>query len=337
MAAGVNDSERLVERGDHDELTIHVDRLCDAQDWDGLTDLRDRCRRALERGKQLWPIAAHAEYRVALEAPGPWAAVMLVPGAGRFALGPLSEVAASTHAWADLAPHAPAGPVASLTAHERVVRGEDLTGDDRVDERVLDLPLALAAWESAYTVADYRPHEAHFPHPRVPPLAPITLPASAGAEAAVDAADDDGEIRRALVALVHTWTTESNGRVEVAAVRGDAPDALARVGLHEARAAEVGSDLAVAHLAWAAASGGAHGRRSGMAPGRFAAWWAVAAVTGLLDDWPLPADVLGEAASELRWFLWDAGEPDTGWSLRVAVTDEHDGLAWAVAATDAKF
>ena len=49
-----------------------------------------------------------------------------MPGAGRFALGPLSEVAASTHTWAELAPHAPPGPLAAVTAHERVVRGEDL-------------------------------------------------------------------------------------------------------------------------------------------------------------------------------------------------------------------
>src|SRR5262249_38730535 len=77
---------------------------------------------------QLWPVAAHAEYRLALESPGRWAATMLVEGAGRFAPGPLPEVAASTHEWADLAPHAPYGPPSVLAAHERVVRGEDLIG-----------------------------------------------------------------------------------------------------------------------------------------------------------------------------------------------------------------
>src|SRR5206468_2705424 len=127
MALGVN--ERLVERGDLDELTRHVEGLVAQRDWDALVDLRDRCRRALERGKQLWPIASHVEYRVALEAPAEWAALMLAPGAGRFSFGPLAEVAASTHRWAELAPFVAAGPEAAVAAHERVVRGEDLSAD----------------------------------------------------------------------------------------------------------------------------------------------------------------------------------------------------------------
>ena len=68
---------------DIDELTRHVDRLCSARDWDELLQLRDICVAALQRGKQLWSVAAHAEYRLALEAPAPWAAQMLVPGTGR--------------------------------------------------------------------------------------------------------------------------------------------------------------------------------------------------------------------------------------------------------------
>jgi hypothetical protein len=72
-----------------------------------------------------------------------------------------------------------------------------------------------------------------------------------------------------------------------------------------------------------------------MAAGRFGAWWALAAVAGLLDDWPVPPDELGEAGAELRWYLWDAGEPVTGWGLRLAVEDPAEGLAWAVVAQDA--
>jgi len=90
-------NEQLVDLGDLDELVRQVDRLADAGDWSGLVDLRDRCRRALERGRQLWPAASLADYRLSLDAPGRWAASVLVPDAGRFALGPLSEVAASTH------------------------------------------------------------------------------------------------------------------------------------------------------------------------------------------------------------------------------------------------
>ena len=120
--------ERLVEEGDLDELVRLVDRLCDEREWGGLIELRDRCRWALERGKQLWPAASLAEYRVALEAPGRWAASVVTEGAGRFALGPLPEVAASTHLWEELSPHLASGPFRAITAHECVVRGKDLTG-----------------------------------------------------------------------------------------------------------------------------------------------------------------------------------------------------------------
>ncbi len=91
----------------------------------------------------------------------------------------------------------------------------------------------------------------------------------------------------------------------------------------------------MAWLAWVGASGGAHGRRRGMAAGRFGAWWAVAALGGVDDAWPVPADEMGTIVAELRWFAWDAWEPDTGWRFHLAVDDPAEGLAWAVAATDA--
>ncbi|MGH9119691.1 MAG: hypothetical protein ACRD0A_18005, partial [Acidimicrobiales bacterium] len=100
-----------------------------------------------------------------------------------------------------------------------------------------------------------------------------------------------------------------------------------------ARMAAVTPAQALAFMAWTAASGGAHARRRGMAAGRFDAWWAAAAVAGLGDDWT-PGE-LGRAVGEQRWFLWDAGEPDTGWWFRLAIDDPADGLAWAVAAADA--
>jgi hypothetical protein len=89
-------------------------------------------------------------------------------------------------------------------------------------------------------------------------------------------------------------------------------------------------------MAWAAASGGAHGRRPGAAAGRFGAWWAVAALAGLLDDWPVAPDRLGAAVGDLQWFAWDAEEPATGWRLQIAVEDPVRGRAWAIAAGDAR-
>jgi hypothetical protein len=101
-----------------------------------------------------------------------------------------------------------------------------------------------------------------------------------------------------------------------------------------ARMGAVAADHALAAMAWAAASGGAHGRRRGMAAGRFAAWWTVAALAGLLDDWPFVPDDVGEAAIAMRWYRWDDGAPATGWSLCLAVEDPETGWAWAVRAVD---
>jgi len=323
----VSSIERLVEEGDLDELVRLVDRLCSTREWDGLVEVRDRCRWALERGKQLWPAASLAEYRLALEAPGEWAAGVVVEGAGRFALGPLPEVAASTHTWAELGPHLASGPLAAITAHERVVRAEDLRDAPGIDESVLEVPLALCSWEPSYPVAEYRPHDAEFPMPPDVELAPITLRPGTTI--------DDTATTAALLSLTSRWTIESDGRADAVAVRGDAVAAIAALGVRRARATEVDGATAMAHMAWAAASGGAHGRRRGMASGRFDAWWAVVALAGALDDWPLPPHEVGEAASSLRWFVWDAFEPKTGWWLRLAVEDPDEGLAWAVAASDA--
>jgi hypothetical protein len=315
----------VVEQGDLDQLVRTVDQLCATRDWDGLVELRDRCRWALERGKQLWPAASLAEYRLALEAPGQWAAGVLAEGAGRFALGPLPEVAASTHTWAELVPHLAPGPLAAITAHERVLRGEDLRDED-IDRRVLEVPLTLMSWEPKYPLAEYEEDKAAFPPPAPPALSPIELENG-------DVVDDRATTD-ALLALTTRWTVESNGRSEAVAVRGRAPAAISALGVRRARVAEITAADGLAWMAWAAASGGAHGRRRGMATGRFDAWWAAVALADSLDDWPLPPDEVGDSIAALRWFVWDAYEPETGWVVRLAVEDPDEGMAWAVAATD---
>jgi hypothetical protein len=316
-----------IERGDLDELVRLVDALCATREWDRLVELRDRCEQAIARGRQLWPVAAHAEYRLALEAPGRFAAAVLVEGAGRFAPGPLPEVAASTHEWAELAPHVTRGPSAVLAAHERVVRGDDLTGEPPPGPPVLDLPLRLAPWEPEYCLAHYRSDGADFPGPRPPALGPLEVlppPAPAAHDAATTA----------LVDAVRAWTEGSEGRVEAVAVDGDARVAVAALGRDRVRMAQLDPSDAVQTLAWAGASGGAHGRRPGAAAGRFAAWWAAAALTGLVERWPVDADELRDALAGLRWYAWDVGGPATGWALRLAVEDPRSAKAWAVAAVD---
>ena len=327
-------NEELVAQGDLDELVRHVDRLCRARAWDDLEDLRHRCRRALDRGRQLWPVSSLAEYRLALEASGPHAAAVVVEGTGHLALGPLAEVAAQDHTWAELGPHVPPGPARAVCAHERVVRGEDVAALAAADPGLapgdpdpLGLPLALARWEPAWPVATYHDDRVETPRPPLPPTRPVALPAAGEA----DPTDPGAE---ALRNLVRAWTTGSDGRVEAVAVTGAAPTALAALGLADVRATEVPGTEALAHMAWAAAAGGAHGRRRGAAVGRFEAWWALAALAGLDGDWPPAADDLAVAVDELRWFLWEAEAPDSGWHLRLAVEDPLDGLAWAVSALD---
>lgn len=330
-------NEELVERGDLDELVRHIDRLChagrlapdDHSVWDELVDLRDRCRRALERGKQLWPAASLAEYRLALEAPGPWAGAVIVEGAGYLAAGPLAEVAACRHTWAELAPHIPAGPLRTIAAHERVVRGEDLTGDPSLERAVLDLPAVLQPWEPTYPIATYHDDRVEFP---TPPADPPTTPLVATGDPGRPSGDDD--VIAAMRGVVRTWVTDSEGTVAATAVEGDAWRALAALGVAEARLVPVAPAEALAWLAWAGASGGAHGRRRGLATGRFEAWWAAAALSGLLDDWPVPPDELGEAIDELRWYRWDRGAPVTGWHLALVVEDPDNDVAFALEAHD---
>ena len=332
MAARVSANHDLVELGDIDELARHADRLAAGGHWDDLDELRDLCRKALDRGKQLWPISARAEYLLALDAPGPWAARVLVDGAGRFTPGPLAEVAACNHGWDDIAPYLePLTPSGAVFAHERVLRDEDLRDDDRVAPDVLELPLALARWEPSYPLACYEADRADFPFDGLTPdrLSSTRLP-RAGTPI------DDSESIRALRDLAGAWTNESNGRSEAVAVRGSAASAIARLGVGGTlHVGEISPSEAMATVAWTAASGGAHGRRRGMAAGRFAAWWTIAALTGMLDDWPVDEADLGDAASELRWYVWDAGAPTTGWSCRLAIEDPADGFAWALSATDA--
>jgi hypothetical protein len=317
-----------IEGNDPDLLLRMIDHACEAGDWEGILTLRDRCYEAVSRGRQLWGVAHHAEYRLALEAPGPFAAPVVAEDPQGFALGPLPEVAAARHTWAELRDHLPEEPAKAVTAHERVVRGEDLTEERDIDRSVMEIPLVLASWEPKYPNADYHPDRAEFPPPDRPTLEPIALPEPGRPVEDLDAAD-------ALTALARTWTTQSNGRAEVRIVQGPAPAAISAFGLHEARFAPITPAEAFAAMGWAAASGGAYGKRPGTAAGRFAAWWAASALTGLLEEWPPKPERLGESVEGLHWFAWsDLVEP-TGWDLHLAAHDPQRRRSWAITAVDA--
>jgi hypothetical protein len=307
-----------IESSDTDGLLRVVDGLCAARDWDRLLELRARCAEAVTRGKQVWGVEEHIRYRVALEAPAPIAGPIVSEGRSRFGLGPLPEVAASTKTWEEMAPHLAPGPDRDTFAAERVIRG------DRVGE-IPDLPPFLQPWEPQYPTATYKRDKVETPAPAPSATAAVDLPSD-------PPIIDDLPSTAALADLVEPWTDQSNGRCQTTAVEGDHLAAIAALGMTRARSGQVGPAAGMAWMAWAGASGGAHGRRRGAAAGRYLAWWVVATLTD--QDWPADPDTMGGMVSGLVWNWFDDGSPETGWVLRLAIESPTLGLSWAISATD---
>jgi len=314
-----------IESSDTDELIRIVDGACAAQEWDDLLHLRVRMEEARSRGRQLWGVDQHVRYRFALEAPGPLAAQAVDEGPARFALGPLTEVAANRHSFAELAPFFGSGPSRSLVAHERVIAGEKID-PSAVTDNQLELPLRLLAWEPVYQVATYHSDRVEALSPSLPTMAKEALPSSA-------TVIDDHPSTEALLGLVLPWLEESNGRAQAVCAEGQPTAALKALGVPAAELAPIPVAEAMAHMAWAAASGGAEGRRRGGASGRFQAWHTLTTLAGF--EWPASAEIVTEAAGRLRWFLWSEFAPAIGWVLNIAAYDGEENLSWALAARDA--
>ncbi len=319
--------QELIEASDLDELVKLIDRMATGAEWDAIGTLIERCEEAVERGKQVWPARHYAEYRLARDAPAKIAASVVAPGAGRFAPGPLWEVAASTHTWAELEPYVTAPEMRSVIAQERALRGDEVPADAAGPG--LEIPLALQSWEPEYATATYRADGVDVPGPEVPDLEWVDLgdpgePSGEGGGAA------------ALLEVVRHWLDDSSGRGEAVAVEGHAEAAIRALGPHRVRLVEVPAAVALDVMAWSGAGGGAYGRRRGAPAGRVAAWWAAACLLGLDDAWPVDPAVLGEELATLRWVVWDPGDQATGWAYHLAVEDPDEDLAWAVSAVDAK-
>jgi hypothetical protein len=329
---GGTDLDALIQRADLDGLVRLVDNLTSIADWDGLRSARDRCRAAVATGRQLWPAATLAEYRLALVAPPEWAAPMIAEDAGLFTIGPLTEVIAQHHSWSALHPLLRPTPGAAVVAHERVLRGESLDRSAVAElPDVFELPYELASWEPAYPLATYSDDGVDAP----PPPQPASVPSQHAPTGVIERLDDDG-VDLAVRQLVETWTASSNGHAEVACVEGDADDAVGALGFAGWTRRPLTLAEGIAWLAWAGASGGAHGRRRGAALGRFGALWVLAALLDLTDEWPVPLEQLGNRAQSLRWSWWDpANATAGGWRLQLAVADADDGHAWAISAGDA--
>ncbi|MGK0273929.1 MAG: hypothetical protein ACI9N0_000301 [Ilumatobacter sp.] len=323
------DLQDLIHAADLDGLVRMIDNRCSSQDWDGLLRVRDRSRSAVKTGRQLWPAATLAEYRLALLAPPPFVGIVLDEAdglAGRFTTGPLTEVAAQHHTWIDLEGEVGRGPHAAFVAHERAIRGEIVNDPELAP--VLDIPTEVQGWEPRYEVATYSDNGAEFP-------APDLSDAWEDIETSADAERLDDDVELAVRQLLEPWTSGSNGRAEVVCVEGDIGAAIGALGVRRARIAPLEPAEALAWLAWAGASGGAHGRRRGASSGRFGAWWVIGALGDMLDDWPVNPDEIGQVLNDLEWFRWDAFEPAIGWILQLAIEDPDEGVAWAISARDA--
>jgi hypothetical protein len=51
-------------------------------------------------------------------------------------------------------------------------------------------------------------------------------------------------------------------------------------------------------------------------------------------DWPVEPSALGRAVEGITWHWFDDGSPNTGWVLRLAISQPDQGLSWAISATD---
>ena len=327
MATGVSESQYdLINRADLDGLVRLIDDYCETRSWHDLLGLRDACKAAVSNGKQVWPASTLAEYRLALLAPAEIAVQVVDEDAGRFTLGPLTEVIAQQHDWAELAPLLEPSPITTFIAYECAIRGQHIDGELFP---ALESPCQLLACGSSYALAEYLDNEAKFPSPQVPAMGPVVDIAEPST-----ALIHDAEVEAAVHLLAQGWTSQSNGQVKMTCVDGSVFDALAHLEARHVRLALLTTDDALAWLTWTGANGGAHGRRRGNAQGRDATWWIIAALTEKTLHWPLSDSGCVSAADSLQWFWWDRNEPITGWNVQLCVHHAERNRSWAFALID---
>lgn len=240
----MSEVDDLVHRADLDGLVRLVDKFCANADWAALLELRNRSRAAVVTGRQLWPVATLAEYRLALWAPAQWAASVLDEESGMFTIGPLTEVVAQNHRFEELRPLLVDGPRLGFIAHECALRGQPISADVG---NPLDIPFDRQGWEPQYCLAEYSDDGVSAPAPPLPPssASPATMPTAGGGERV-----DDPAVELAVRQLIEPWITSSNGRAEIVAVEGSAGNAVAALGVTAGRLSPMTPTLAMAWLAW---------------------------------------------------------------------------------------
>ncbi|MGA1363022.1 MAG: hypothetical protein ACO36A_08880, partial [Ilumatobacteraceae bacterium] len=318
MSDAAAELDSLVQRADLDGLVRHVDATCASREWAHLLRVRDRARAAVDTGRQLWPIATLANHRLALWAPAELAVQALDDSARTFMPGPVSEILAVHHGWDETEPHLAPGHDRSLFAHERSLRGDTVPPDE---PSLIDVPFTLQDWEPRYEPAAYDDDGVDAPSPLLP--TPDSRLEPRGGQPI-----DDPETVTAFRVLVEPWTAQSNGSASCTVAEGGLPEALHAAGAGGCDVVRIDHRTGLAVLAWAGASGGAHGRRRGLATGRSNAWWFLAVLTGLHDTWPCDPDELGDVTGQLEWWLWQPhGQPRPGWNVNLVLVDGDEGLS----------
>jgi hypothetical protein len=135
--------------------------------------------------------------------------------------------------------------------------------------------------------------------------------------------------------MMSPWTSQSGGTARAVVVEGGVPETLGALDVSGALTAPLSAADAVAWLAWAGSSGGAHGKRRGVASGRSEALWMLSVFTGLEDEWPDSLDELGEVIGELDFHAFMSSEhPALGWWLQMVIVDDDEGLSLGLMARD---
>lgn len=316
--------DELIHRADLDALVRHVDDTCASRDWDHLVRVRNAARSAVETGRQLWPIATLANYRLALWAPDELAVRALDDTARTFMPGPVSEILAVHHTWHGLEPFLAPGHDRSLFAHERSLRGDDIP---HCEPSLIDIPFALQPWEPRYATVSYDDDGVVEDAPALPRPTAHALPGEGDVI-------DDPETSTAFRILVEPWTSQSGGTARCATVEGGEQEALHALGVHGTTVGRIDARTGLELLAWAGSTGAAHGKRRGLATGRSNAWWFLSVFAGLDEDWPCDADELGEVVTGMEWWQWAPATGATGWNLNLVIVDVDEGLACALLAHD---
>lgn len=321
--------DELIHRGDLDGLVRHVDNTVAVSDWEHLVTIRNDSRAALNTGRQLWPIATLANFRLALWAPAHFAVRALDDTARTFMPGPVAEILAVHHSWDELEQLVEPGHDRGIFAYERALRGDSI---DSLEPRILDIPISPQHWEPNYLYASYNDDGVVETFPTLHNHQ-HTISIDGIATTPIEDFDTNDAFRR----MMDSWTAQSNGSAQLAIVEGSPSEALGGLGFAniQSELAAVSCQEAWQALTWAGSTGGAHGKRRGVATARSDLWWLFAQIAGIAHEWPLDTDECGEIALGCEYFVFrNEKTPTDGWGLNLIIFDPQEGLCVALSAHD---